>query len=338
MKSYAILFTVIMAIVAIGCNRESVEPIVGNDIDSNNLSFLAERFISIKQDQQIFVDTNSNEYLDLFFDYKQLSHIIGIYLEKDKKYHFSLLGDNSTLVDFVLLKSNRDTLFVGEDNWLNGIDKYISWKSDVNDTFYVSLRYNSDINFHIKNYRLTIEDMSERRIESNDIKFICSGNWFINKSGYLSLVCHQTNIFKWAKIVDDSLQNYSFTYQFCQASGRPDNHIGIECYAAESIFDFANLSWGYLFDVVGPASWMISYWHKAGDVGFEYGYTKNNLSGNWNSLELNIFGDSIGFSVNNENVKRLRNLSYTENGLYIVVTDTKQDTIIFRDILLENKN
>jgi hypothetical protein len=75
-----------------------------------------------------------------------------------------------------------------------------------------------------------------------------------------------------------------------------------------------------------------------GGTGFEYGNLSHNISigkGSWNNILLTTFGDSISCSVNNEITKRFRNLSFLDNGLYITVADSKQDTIIFRDIKLE---
>jgi len=75
-----------------------------------------------------------------------------------------------------------------------------------------------------------------------------------------------------------------------------------------------------------------------GGVGFEYGNFAQNLSlgkGSWHNISLLTFGDSIACSGNNEVVKKFRNLSFMDNGLYLTVEDKKQDTILFRNIKLE---
>jgi hypothetical protein len=338
MKNFALLITVIVTLILTTCKKEIDEPVKGKEIDSNDLSFLAEKFISLKTNQQIYVDSNNNEYLTVSFNIDTLSHIFGVYMLKDKKYHFSLLGENCTYVDFTLLKSNKDTLFKGEDVWFYGVDKYIDWTSNTSDTFYICLNYKVDINFHTINYRVTFEDMTNKNIVLNYLDLLCSGDWYINESGYLALICHQTNLCKWAKIEDDSLYNYTFSYNVGQTTGRPDNYIGAECYAAKIIEVKENMpSSGYAFDVIGPASWRLSYW-STGGIGFEYGYTSNNLAigaGSWNNIELKTFGDSISYSVNDEKVIQFRNVSFLDNGLYIIVADTKQDTILFKDIKLE---
>jgi hypothetical protein len=333
---FTVLISLFVSLFLTGCEKQ--------DIESNpkDLSKLKERNLYLKSGQQIYTDENKNEYLNISFDANNLSHVYGIYLEKDKKYNISVSGDNCFILDFNLLKSNRDTLFKGED--VMGIPqrKYITWTSDVSDTFFLSIKYDGDINFHTYDYRLTFEELTTKELSSNNIGFLCNGDWFINEKGYLTLICHQTGVTKWAKIQNDSIYHFTFSYNVSQVSGKPDNYVGIDCFASGRIFDMFNIpALGYLIDVIGPASWRLSYWNmiSSGGVGFEYGNLSHNLPigmGSITNISVVTFGDSMSFSVNNEMIKRCRNLNSLENGLYITVEDTKQDTIFFRDLKLVN--
>lgn len=327
----------ILVLFILSCNKEKID----DNKDQDGLAALSEESLYLKSGQQVYSDENQNEYLTVLFDNNTLSHIYGIYMEKNKRYNISISGPDGYSMDFNLLKSNKDTLFKGEYVMEYPPRKYITWTSNVSDTFYISIKYIGDINFHTYEYHLTFEELTTKELMLGNINFLCSGDWFINDRGYLALICHQTSVTKWAKIQNDSLYNYKFSYDVGQASGRPDNYIGIDCYASKDIFDMYNIpSSGYVFDVMGPASWRISYWYAGtgGGVGFEYGNFAQNIElgkGSWHNISLTTFGDSIACSGNNEVVKTFRNLSFMDNGLYLTVEDKKQDTIVFRNITLE---
>jgi hypothetical protein len=309
-------------------------------LQTDDLSKRAEKYLSLKSTQQIYVDENNNEYLSVVFDIDKKSSVYGIFMEKDKKYYISVSGSESYNLEFLLLKSNCDTLFTGEYVMDLHPRKYIAWTSNVTDTFYIEITYMGDINFHSIEFHITLEELSNKFLESNNLKLTCSGDWFIDEDGILGLICHQTNTTKWAKILNDSLYNYEFSYNAFNATGKPDNYVGIACYASSIIFDMENIPAScYKFDIVGPASWRISNWfmETGGGASFIYGNTAQNLKigvGNCNNVLLKTYGDSISCSVNSQTVTSFRNLHFINNGLFITVEDTKQDTIYFKDIIL----
>jgi hypothetical protein len=177
-------------------------------------------------------------------------------------------------------------------------------------------------------------------IRFDNLSLMCSGDWFINPDGYLTLAGHQTQYLKWAKVMDESLYNYEFSYQISPRSGIPDSYTGIACYASKNIFDMMNTpESGFVFDITGPASWRLAHWYTNG-TGYEYGETTHNFAigaGSWNSVSVHTFADSVSFGVNGEEAIRLRNIGYMDNGLYITVEDTQNDTMFIKDLVLKKK-
>jgi hypothetical protein len=325
-------FLLIPVLILSGCEKEDKQDDHGNELEKR-----AEKILSIKSTQQVYTDENSNEYIDVVFDINKTSCTYGVYMLKGKKYNISIAGPNIQIMDFNLLKSNLDTLFFGEWNMMNQ-QKYIAWTSDVTDTFYVDLKYNGDINFNTYEYRLTFEDLSTKELKWNNLNLLCSGDWLIDDKGNLALACHQTSYRKWAKIQNDSLYNYRFSYNITNQSGMPDNFAGIACYAGNDIFDMFNMPLPcYNFFVDGPAFWSLEFWFEDHSMGREFGNTSANIKigvGSWNNFGIETFGDSIRCFVNNENVYKFRNVLFMTNGLYIVIEDSKRDTVYLKDITL----
>jgi hypothetical protein len=337
---YSGIITTILLFTLFGCqDKESwreEEP-----GQKEELSTLAEGILRLKSTEQIYADENSNEYISVIFDIDKTSSVYGIFMEEGKKYYISATGKSSECLELLLLESNYDTLFTGE-YFMGPISrKYITWTSNVTDTFYIKLNYVEDINFHTKEYQITFEDLSTKALMINGLDLTCSGDWFTVEDGSLGLVCHQTGTTKWTKIENDSLYNYSFAFKVSSNSGKPDHYMGIACYASDEIWDAQNMPADcYLFDIIGPNSWRVCNWmmETGGGVGYSEDYTSQNLvigKGNRNHLELKTFGDSIACMVNQECVTSFRNHLYMDNGLYIAVEDTKKDTLHFADIDLE---
>jgi len=315
-----------------GCENEETR-----DDPQDELQKRAEKILSIKSTQQVYTDENSNEYIDIVFDINKTSCTYGVYMLKGKKYNISAAGPDIYFVDFNLLRSNLDTLFFGAWNMPNS-QKYIAWTADVTDTFYVDIKYNGEINFNTYIYRLTIEDLTTKELKWNDLNLTCSGDWILDDEGNLLLACHQTSYRKWAKIQNDGLYNYQFSYNLTNQSGMTDNYVGMACYAGNSISDMFNMPVPcYNFFVNGPALWSLEYWYERDGVGFEHGNTSTNIRvgvGQWNNFGIETYGDSIRCFVNNESVFKFRNLSFMTNGLYIVIEDSKKDTVYLKDITL----
>jgi len=334
----------VLSFVFLGCQKDPVEN-PGNITPEINLADSAENFLTIEKNMYIYTDENHNAYIPVSFDYNHLSHVFGVYLEKDKKYNISISSNTNTtyFLDFTLLTSVADTLFKGEQGNPGYTKSYIYWTSSVSDTFYVSVKFKSDINFHTYDYQMTFEEVSIRLIEWGNLKLSCSGDWFINDQGYLSLTCHDSKYEKWAKVMDDSLFNYEFSYLVSPESGIPDSFTGIACYASENIFDMMNMPEScFNLAVAGPSVWRLEYWYMdtGGGVGYDWGNTSQNLSmgkGSWNKIALITYGDSLVYAVNNEEVKRQRNFYFMKNGLYITVEDSKNDTLFFKDLILTKK-
>lgn len=322
----------IPSLLLLGCEKDEIQ-----DDSLSELEKRAEMILSLKSTQQVYTDESNNEYIDFKFDINKTSCTYGVYLLKGKKYNISVSGPEIQIVDFNLLKSNLDTLFFGVWNMMNS-QKYIAWTSDVNDTFYVDIKYNGKINFNTYVYHLTFEELTTKELQWNNLNLLCSGDWLTDNEGNLVLACHQTNYRKWAKIVNDSLYNYQFSYYISNKSGIPDNFVGIACYAGDDVFDMFNMPVPcYNFFVDGPAFWSLEAWFKADGMGREFGNTSTNIKtgvGQWNMFGLETFGDSVRCYVNGENVYRFRNVHFMTNGLYIVIEDSKRDTVFLKSISL----
>lgn len=322
----------IPALILVGCEKDETPDDARSELEKRT-----EKILSIKSTEQVYTDEDKNEYIDFEFDINKTACTYGVYLLKGKKYNISVSGPEIQIVDFNLLRSNLDTLFFGEWNMMNS-QKYIAWTSDVSDTFYVDIKYTGEINFNTYTYRLTFEELTTKELQWNNLNLLCSGDWLVTDEGYLALACHQTMYRKWAKIENDSLYNYQFSYDISNQSGIPDNFAGIACYAGSTVADMFNMPVPcYNLFVDGPAFWSLEAWFGDGSVGREFGNTSTNIrngAGQWNTFGLETCGDSVRCIINDENVYSFRNVHFMTNGLYIVIEDSKRDTIYLKDIAL----
>jgi len=304
--------------------------------DDSSLESRSEAYLNLKSSESIYSDENGNKYLSVIFSPDTLEHIYSVPFEKDKKYNLSIKGNYCGSVDFLLLNSNKDTLFDGEQGDIGLTRKYIVWQSNITDTFFISVCYTDDINFHTYEYYLTFEELTIHRINWKALTLDCSGDWFINSDDYLTLACHNSSYSKWAKIIDNSLFNYMLSFQIGLKSGIPDIYTGVAFFASDQLFEMVNLpDKCYEFKIIGPSSWEL--WTWTGGVGRDIGetlYSLNRGQGAWNEMQIEIVNDSVKLNVNSENVKSYKNLNFLDNGLYLTVDDQKDDTIYFKDIEL----
>jgi hypothetical protein len=331
MRTHIIFLASFLLLILFGCEKENN---VQND--DSSLKNSSEAHLYLKSSETIYSDENGNKYYTLTFNSDTLKHIYSVLFEKDKKYNLSITGDFCGAIDFLLLNSNKETLFYGEQGDIGLTRKYIVWQSDITDTFYISISYTEDINFHTYEYHITFEELTIHRLNWKGLVLDCSGDWFINADDYLTLAIHNSSYSKWAKIVDNSLLNFKLNFQVGLKSGIPDIYTGIAFNASDNLFEMVNLpDKCYEFKIIGPSSWEQWTWNNG--VGREWGETSNSLNrgeGAWNEMQVETLDDSIKLSVNTERVKSFKNLYFMDNGLYLAVDDQKEDTIYFRDIKL----
>lgn len=335
MKTNLCLLLMAVWMMAAGCSKEDKnEP--GNTATS--LEAIAEADLTLKDGSHIYRDAWGNEYYNVLFDADHLSHVFKITLEQGKNYRMTIVSQCAYSIDLLLLRSESDTMFHGIDFMELPPKRVMYWKPNSTGTYYISTSYISDINFSTCTGRLVVEEITTNMLQYGDLSFECSGDWLLTQSGELAVALHNNGAQVWAKLMHNSY-NYRFGYDLTQASGRPDNYIGIDCYASAEIFEPENMPMsGYVFDVVGPGEWRISYWHPQGGVGFEYGFLPQNLPlgrENWHNIGVETFSDSIAFSVNGDVMECIRNHSMLDNGLYILADDNKIDTLFFKNIVFE---
>lgn len=335
MRTTCILLISILIIALNGCKKGDDPPAVHEP----SLSDQAELFLFLKSGESIYSDVEGNKYLSLTFNPDTLQHVYSILFEKDKKYNLSIKGNYCSPVDFLLLNPERDTLFHGEQGNIGNSRKYIVWQSTITDTLFLLIRYTEDINFHTYQYQVTFEEISVHALNWKGLSFECSGDWLIDQQDHLALVCHNSSYSKWARIVDNSLFNYDLEFKVGLKSGIPDIYTGTAFYANEELFEMVNLpSRCYEFKIIGPSTWEQWTWNQG--VGRDWGETSTSLNrgeGAWNEMKMEILNDSIWLGVNGETVKSFKNISFMNNGLLLVVDDQKEDTVFFKDFVLNKR-
>ncbi len=332
MKTYFITLATFLILTFISCEKKD------SDIpdDKSSLIKQSEAHLFLKSGSTIYSDDEGNKYLSIYFDPETLHHIYSVLFVKDKKYRLSVSGNYCEPVDFLLLNSNRDTLAHGEQGDVGLTRKYIVWHSIITDTFFISVNYTDNINFHTYEYYLTLEEISTNRLYWRGLTLDCSGDWSINSDDYLTLACYSSSFSKWAKIVDDSLISFTLGYQIGLKSGIPDIYTGVAVFASDDIKEMVNLPEEcYEFKIIGPATWEYWVWH--GSISRTWGETPKNLNsgpGSWNELQIEKRNYGILVLLNNDTIKPPTSVWLRDNGLYLVVDDQKIDSVYFKDVEL----
>jgi hypothetical protein len=296
-----------------------------------------EAHLQLKSTESIYVDHAGNKYFSLNFNPDTLEHVYSVYFEEGKKYYLTIAGPQAYPVEMFLITDENDTLFYGETVDIPVMKKYIVWESTISDTLYVAVSYTEDINFHTYYYQLTFEELSIKKLYLNDIILECSGDWHIDQDDRLTLACHNTSYTKWLRIVDNTLFNYEFSYEVSLRSGIPDIYTGIAIYAVDDMQEMFNMPMNcYEFKILGPVSWEVWVWGNGG-MGRYWGECATSLNrgeGAFNELSVKTDNDNVGLYVNSEKVDTFRNINFMDNGLYITVSDEKEDTLYFDNIRL----
>lgn len=348
MKSFLPFYIVALTVIlASGCSHDEVadiQPVIPPadttdtlDIPPSRLDSIWEKDLSLKSGMRVYTDSSGNEYHTVIFNSTDTIHVYKINLQEGKMYNMVLSRDCAYWTDFYLLKTETDTMFTGEGVMGPDIRNQIYWRATATGTYYIVLEY-SDANFHDYECRLVIEEMTTFNLTYNGLELLCSGDWKVNDSGYLTLTMHEALGYKWAKVLNNPYY-YTFSYNYTRASGKPDNYVGIECYATDEVQYLDNIpKAGYLFDVIAPSGWRIGTYHIEGDAGWWYGNLPENLPlGNnyWHNISVTTFNDSLAFSVNNIEAYKQRNYEMLDQNLYIMVNDRRQDEVWFKDLKLE---
>lgn len=336
MKTLQLLICAILLAAVTGCEKNLDLQEDENPFE-NELLEISEAHFYLKSGESIYRDTAGNKYYSFNFNPDTLQHIYTVYFEEGKKYYLTVSGENAYPVEMHLINSAMDTLFYGETVDIPIMKKYIVWESTVTDTMFVSVVYPEDINFHTYHLQLTFEELTITTLNWNNLILECSGDWFVNADNDLTLACHNSSYIKWVRILDNSLFNYDFSFSVSLKSGIPDIYTGVAIYAADEMIDMFNIPDGcYEFKIVGPVSWEVWTWFGDG-LGRYWGETSVSLArgeGAWNSIRITTENDSVNTYVNDELVNEFRNLNFLDNGLYITVEDSKDDTVYFRNAQL----
>jgi hypothetical protein len=327
--------TIFLFITLIGCDKTETDGSPNDGFPIDELPNV-ESHLSFKSGYPIYSDDEGNKYLTVVFDKDHLEHLYSLTFEEGKKYHLAISNNYCEFIDFLILTGSADTLFYGIQGDIGMTRKYIYWETDVSETYYLSIRYTGDINFNVYEYHVTFEEIVSYSIQWNDLTLICSGDWFITSENYLALACHHTSFYKWAKIEDNSLFNYTIEASIGLKSGIPDIYTGIAIYGSDEMSKMFHMPY-YCIDckIIGPSAWEQWGWH--GVVGRSNGLTTEILNrgeGAWNHIKIKTHQDSIQYWVNSELVIEERNTISMHNGVYFTVEDMKNDTVYFKDTVL----
>jgi len=210
----------------------------------------------------------------------------------------------------------------------------------VTDTFFISLRYTGDINFHKKSFHLALEDITITELEWEGQKWEGTRDWIIEPDGQLSINLHNTGTFRWIRLKKPDLLNYEFEVSMAFKSGLPESLAGITTNGSYEIRSNANVPHqGYSFLIKGPYSFNVWYAHGQGGTGYDYGYTSERLNtgDTPNKISLSNIKDSLSYSINDEVVYGFNNRSFMTSYVYLMVDDNRLDTLSFSDFNLTVK-
>ena len=296
-----------------------------------------EYHFQLKSGEIAYSDDDGNYYYTGVFDMDTLQKNYSISIEKDIEYRISLSNIDCENVDFYFLEPDLDTLYHGEQANQGNTLQYIHVKSAVTDTFYITLRYTGDINFHKKEFHLAFEDVTIADLEWKGHIWQGTRDWIVNNDGNLQIAMHNTGSYRWLRLSNPDLLDYELEVSMAFKSGLPESLAGIATNASEEIRQNVNVPMqGYSFLIKGPYSFQVWYAHGTGGTGFEYGYTSARLNTGMtpNKISLSSIKDSLLYSINDEQVYEFKNLSFMTSYVYLIVEDIRLDTVVFDDFKL----
>ena len=327
-KKY-LTFLLLATLVIMGCEKETPPE------EEENLPI--EYHFQLKSGEIAYSDEDGNYYYSGVFDMDTIQKNYSISIEKDINYRISLFDIDCENVDFYFLKPDLDTLYHGEQANQGNTLQYIHVNSPVADTFFITLRYTGDINFHKKEFHLAIEDITIAELDWKGHTWEGTRDWIVNGEGNLQIAMHNTGSYRWLRLKDPDLLDYELEVSMAFKSGLPETLAGIATNASEEIRQNVNVpSQGYSFLIKGPYSFQVWYAHGTGGTGFEYGYTSERLNTGEtpNKISLNSVKDSLQYSINDERVYEFKNLSFMTSYVYLIVEDSRMDTLVFDDFKL----
>ena len=332
-----IQYKIILMILAIGfvfmaCEKE--------DPSTPEKKLDVEYHFSLKSGQVAYSDEEGNQYYTGVFDKDTLQKNYSIFIEKDIDYRLSLFDIDCENIEFYFLEPDLDTLYHGEQANQGNTLQHIQVQATVSDTFFISVRYIGDINFHKKNFHLAIEDITIQDLEWAGHMWEGTRDWNIKPDGNLYISLHNTGTYRWLRLKNPDLLNYEMEVSLTFESGLPETLAGITSNASDEIRSNANVPLqGYSFLIKGPYSFNVWYAHGQGGTGYEYGYTSERLrTGETpNKIFLSNIKDSLAYYINDELVYEFNNLSFMTSYIYLLVEDSKLDTIKFSDFKLTEK-
>ena len=263
-----------------------------------------------------------------------------ILIEKDINYRLSLFDIDCYNVEFHFLEPDLDTLYHGEQANQGNTLQHIYIQSPLTDTFYISLRYTGDINFHKKTFHLAVEDITIEEFEWKGHIWEGTRDWTVNQNGELSISLHNTGLYRWLRLKKPDLLNYELEVKMAFESGLPEGLAGITTNASDEIRTNANVPYqGYSFLIKGPYSFQVWYAHGQGGTGFDYGYTSERLNtgDTPNKIFLRNVKDSLSYSINDERVYEFNNRSFMTSYVYLMVEDNRLDKLSFTDFKLTER-
>lgn len=318
--------------IIVGCEKENPP----EEEEKLNIEY----HFQLKSGEIAFSDEEGNYYYTGVFDMDTLNKNYSISIEKDIKYRISLSDIDCENVDFYFLEPDLDTLYHGEQANQGNTLQYIHVQSAVTDTFFITLSYTGDINFHKKEFHLAIEDITIAELEWAGQTWEGTRDWIVNNDGNLEIAMHNTGSHRWLRLKDPELLDYEMDVSMAFKSGSPESLAGIASNASEEIRENVNVpSQGYSFLIKGPYSFQVWYAHGTGGTGFEYGYTSERLNTGEtpNKISLSNIKDSLLYSINDERVYEFKNLSFMTSYVYLVLEDIRLDTLVFYDFNLNKQ-
>lgn len=329
-KIIPLLAVIVLSLTA--CEKE-------NPPEPENLLDIEYHF-SLKSGQIAYSDEDGNHYYTGVFDKDTLQKNYSIFIEKDVNYRLSISDIDCENIEFLFLEPDLDTIYHGEQANQGNTIQHIHIQSAVSDTFYISLRYTGDINFHKKSFHLAIEDITIQSFQWAGHTWEGTRDWTINQNGELNISLHNTGSYRWLRLKKPDLLNYELEVYMAFESGLPESLAGIATNASDEIRTNANVPYqGYSFLIKGPYSFQVWYAHGQGGTGYDYGYTSERLNtgDTPNKIFLSNIKDSLSYSINDERVYEFNNRSFMTSYVYLMVEDNRLDTLNFTDFKLTEK-
>lgn len=285
---------------------------------------------------------HSDRFYTFHFTNDTAQRVYEVTLSPEILYRSFLQGQLMDQISFYIADKNGNRLAEGSQGNIGNTSLYFTYTTTAEmPAFIVVKNEGGSLNVN-KDFRLIFEEAGTQVLEWANRSWLADGDWEVTDNEILRLKNHQSGIYRWIRLLDDTPLDYSVSLHMQQDGGYQTTLCGMSVKSGTSIFQMLNIpASGRMFLMNGPQWWELWYIHMetGGGIGRDYGDLPSPLNtgtDKWNSLRIDARPDSLYFFVNQLKTTSVLTQTY-DNSIYITVNDADTNKIYFKDFFIESR-